>query len=204
MTVFIRRRINQYCNTYRVFCNHFYWYTSTGIGNRFLFDHLNFELFCFVAAQPLLVNGWFGIQIMTHIVMFCVRLKFSTIWFLHDPCFFKKYWTTRAVVCINVLMVCIYILCVCLHPLTGPLAPDWRDEWLKAWCGESGRESWLWPIVAPAEAPPLGPRWRLKWSVIGQIDFHEQLSVMIRQMLTHAITVCSLSSFQHHSSLFKN
>lgn len=49
-------------------------------------------------------------------------------------------------------------LFVCLCPLTDRLALDWQDKWLKEWCGDSGPGSWLWPVGAPAVAPPLGPR----------------------------------------------
>lgn len=74
------------------------------------------------------------------------------------------------------LFVC---LCICghVHPLTGQLAPDWRDEWLIAWCGELGQGSWLWPIGVPAEAAPLGPQSQLSWSVIGHICFQSSAAV---------------------------
>lgn len=44
-------------------CNHCYVAPVLGY---ILFEYLNFNLFCFVAAQPLPVNGLLGIQVMTH------------------------------------------------------------------------------------------------------------------------------------------
>lgn len=94
-------------------------------------------------------------------------------------------------------------LCLCwhVHPLTGLLAPDWRDEWLVAWCGELGQKSWLWPIGALAEAPPLGSRSQLSLSVIGQIISQLQRGRCgyIQWLLVLARPSPSLLFFQEHA-----
>lgn len=47
-------------------CNHCFVAQAPVLG-YILFEYLNFNLFfCFVAAQPLPVNGLLGIQVMTH------------------------------------------------------------------------------------------------------------------------------------------
>lgn len=106
--------------------------------------------------------------------LFCTTIfRIIMVGMRETPSFQKKYAAKRSVEK-NVLELQIPSLCdwkdscmmwsiyaelfVCLCPLTDRLALDWRDKWLKEWCGDSGPGSWLWPVGAPAEAPPLGPR----------------------------------------------
>lgn len=91
-------------------------------------------------------------------------------------CVYEYYWVNQGPTCVSIHSMLVYM---CLHQLTGRLAPDWRDEWLKAWCGELGQESWLWPIEAPAEESPLGPPSQLNWSVV----WTNWLSILSRRQL---------------------